>query len=376
MRPWNVLPLALAVFATAVHGEETPPNAGTQTLKLVPVAEDFDQPLGLATLPGELFVISERSGQMQVRFNGEQQQVGGLPDLYADDQNGLLDVIASPDFPDTGWLYFTYSSGDEDSTAVALARGQLAGNELTDIEELFEQNRRSEPGSRAGARLAWMADNTLLMSIGDRGSSERAQDTLDHAGKILRLDPQGAAPEDNPRHGEAGFLPEIYSWGHRHVLGLAVDPERNVVWAVEARNNGHDELLRIRGGENHGWPEAEESADPAGADLLDDAARGELFTDQEVIEPVHRFSSDMTPAGLAVINSEHYPDWQGDLLMGGLESGQLYRLDVSDPQNVEQETLLDESLGPVRDVRQGPDGYLYVLTGGDDSTLYRLEPQE
>lgn len=376
MQQWNVLPLALAVFATAAHGEEIPLNTEAQALKLVPVADGFEHPQGLATLPGGLFVISERSGQMQSRFNGEQRQVDGLPSVYVEGQDGLLDVVASPDFPDTGWLYFTYSSGDEDSTAVALARGQLAGDQLTNVEELFEQNRRSEPGTRTGARLAWMSDDTLLMSIGDRGSSERAQDTLDHAGTLLRLDPQGLAPEDNPRHGEAGFLPEIYSWGHRHILGLAVDPERDIVWAVETRSNGHDELLRIRGGENHGWPENEESADPAGADLLDDAARGELFTDQEVIEPVHRFSSDITPSGLAVINGEHYPDWQGDLLMGGLESEQLYRLDVSDPQNVEKETLLNETLGPVRDIRQSPDGYLYMLIGDDDGTLYRLEPQE
>lgn len=376
MRQWSGFPLALCVFAAAAHGEDTALSAETQAPRLVAVAEDLEQPRGLATLPGGLFVISGRTGQLQTIYNGQHQRVENLPDIHIGEQGGLLDIVASPDYPDTGWLYFTYSSGDEDATAVALARGQLAGDQLTEVEELFEQNRRSEPDSRSGSRLAWLDDDTLLMSIGDRGTSERAQDTLDHAGTILRLNPQGQAPEDNPRHGEAGFLPGIYSWGHRQVLGLTVDSERGDIWTVETRSNGHDELLRIHSGKNHGWPAEEDSAEAAGADLLADAARGELFTDQEVIQPAYRFSSDIAPSGLAMVDSEHYPHWQGSLIMGGVESEQLYRLDVSDPQNIEVVELLDEPVGPVRDVRQSPDGYLYVLTGNDDGTLYRIEPQE
>ena len=376
MKQWSTLPLALSVFTVAAHGENATSNADSPAPRLVVVAEGLEQPRGLATLPGGLFVISERTGQLQTLYNGQRQRVEGLPGIHVEEQGGLLDIVASPDYPDTGWLYFTYSSGNEDSTAVALARGQLAGDQLTNVEELFEQNRRSEPDSRSGSRLAWLDDDTLLMSIGDRGTSERAQDTMDHAGTILRLDPQGQAPGDNPQLEEAGVLPEIYSWGHRHVLGLAIDPEHGDVWAVETRNNGHDELLRIHSGENHGWPEGAESAGTAGADILDDAARGELLTDQKIIQPAYRFSSDIAPSGLAMVDSEHYPHWEGSLIMGGTESEQLYRLDVSDPQNVEVVELLDEPVGQVRDVRQSPDGYLYVLTGNDDGTLYRLEPQE
>ncbi|MDX5435466.1 MAG: PQQ-dependent sugar dehydrogenase [Halomonas sp.] len=369
-------PLVLAALATTAHAEEMSLSTAHYELNLVPVAENLESPWGMAVLPGELFVISERTGQIQTFYNGERQEIGGLPGIHVEGQGGLLDIAASPDYPDTGWLYFTYSSGDEDSTATALARGRLAGDRLVDVEELFEQNRRSEPGSNAGSRLAWMGDDTLLMSVGDRNSPERAQDTQDHAGSILRLDPQGLAPENNPLLEEAGYLPELYSWGHRHVLGLAVDETRNNVWAVEARGNGHDELIRLHRGENHGWPEASNGGQGNGSDILEAVASSELFTEEEVIEPAYRFPEDVAPSGLAVVNGEHYPDWQGNLLVGGLESEQLYRFEVNGSDISDMEELLDETQGPVREVRQGPDGYLYVLIGDESGTLYRLEPEE
>ncbi|MEQ4539562.1 PQQ-dependent sugar dehydrogenase [Halomonas desiderata] len=372
---WSGTPLlALAVVATASGADEATLETDHQTLRLTAVAEALERPWGVAILPGGLYVVSERGGRIQTFYNDERETIEELPGIEVEDQGGLLDIAASPDYPDTGWLYFTYASGD--STATALARGRLAGNQLTDVEELFEQNRRSEPNDRDGSRLAWMDDDSLLMSVGDRGSPERAQDTNDHAGSILRLNPQGLAPEDNPRFEDVGYLPEIYSWGHRHVLGLAVDRSRGDVWAVEARGNGHDELLLIRSGENHGWPEGDDSDEAAGADLLDDIASGELFTDEEVIEPAYRFSSDVSPSGLAVVDSEHYPQWQGNLLVGGLESGQIYRFEVNGDEVTEMEELLEESLGPVRDIRQSPEGYLYALIGDENGTLYRLEPEE
>lgn len=376
MERLNVIPLlTLTVAVATAHAEETTLDTAHQDLRLVPVAENLEQPWGVAILPGELFVLSERTGQIQTFYNGERQRVEGLPGLHVEGQGGLLDIAASPDYPDTGWLYFTYSSGSADSTATALARGRLAGDRLVEVEELFEQNRRSEPGPQAGSRLAWMEDDTLLMSIGDRGTPGRAQNTMDHAGSILRLDPQGLAPLDNPQLEEAGYLPRIYSWGHRHVLGLAVDQERGHVWAVEARPNGDDELIRVRPGANHGWPELTLGEDATTGGLLEDITKGTIFIEDEVIPPVHRFEENVSPSGLAVVNGEHYPHWQGNLLVGGLESEQLYRFEVNDGEVVEMEELLDEPLGPVREVRQGPDGYLYVLTGNENGTLYRLEPE-
>ncbi|MGR4070040.1 PQQ-dependent sugar dehydrogenase [Billgrantia sp. C5P2] len=372
MERLSAISLTMALAVASAHAEEKPMDTEHQNLRLVPVAENLEQPWGVAVLPGGLFVISERTGQIQTFYNGERQEVEGLPGIHVEGQGGLLDIAASPDYPDTGWLYFTYSNGDTGSTATALARGRLAGDRLVDVEELFEQNRRSEPGPQAGSRLAWLEDDTLLMSVGDRGSPERAQDTQDHAGSILRLDPQGLAPEDNPLLEEAGYLPEIYSWGHRHVLGLAVDEDRDNIWAVEARSNGHDELLLIQRGENHGWADEDEDSG-----MLERGASSGFFNEDEVVEPAYRFSEDVSPSGLAVVNGEHYPQWQGNLLVGGLESEQLYRIEVTDGNEVAGvEELLDEPLGPVRDVRQSPDGYLYVLVGDENGMLYRLEPNE
>jgi aldose sugar dehydrogenase len=376
MKRWSGFTLALAVVATAASGDEVSLDTEHQRLRLVPMAEDFEEPRGLASLPGELFLVSERTGRIQAFYNDEQQRVEGLPGIHVESQGGLLDIAASPDYPDSGWIYFTYSSGDEESTATALARGRLAGDRLVDVEELFEENRRSAPGDHSGSRLAWMDDDTLLMSVGDRGEPERAEDTNDHAGSILRLNPQGLAPEDNPRFEDVGYLPEIYSWGHRHVLGLAVDDDSGDVWAVEARGNGYDELLLIHPGENHGWPEGDDSAVAVGADFLDDVASGELFVDEEVIEPAYRFPSDVAPAGLALVDGEPYPEWQGNLLVGGRDSEQLYRFELSGGQVSQVEELLDEPLGQVRDVRQADDGYLYVLVGDGSGTLYRLQPED
>jgi glucose/arabinose dehydrogenase len=368
--------LTLAAVAMAASADEVSLSTEHQELRLVPVAEDLEQPWGMAVLPGELFVLSERTGQIQTFYNGEQQQVEGLPGIHVEGQGGLLDISASPDYPDTGWLYFTYSSGSADSTATALARGRLAGDQLVNVEELFEQNRRSEPGPQAGSRLAWMGDDTLLMSIGDRGTPGRAQDTMDHAGSILRLDPQGLAPEDNPVLEEAGYLPRLYSWGHRHVLGLAVDEARGDVWAVETRPNGDDELIRVQPGANHGWPELTLGDELAGGDFLEGITKGTVFIDDDVIPPIYRFEENVSPSGLTVVNGEHYPQWEGNLLVGGLQSEQLYRLEINGNEVTDIEELFDEPLGPVRDVRQGPDGFVYVLVGAESGTLYRLEPEE
>ncbi|WP_445158587.1 PQQ-dependent sugar dehydrogenase [Halomonas sp. E14] len=365
--------LALALVATAAQAEETAVRTEHLDLRLVPMAEGLDDPSSLAVLPGELLVVGERTGRLQTFYNGERQAVEGLPEIQTAGQGGLFDIVASPDYADTGWLYFTYSSGDAASTATALGRGRLAGDRLVEVESLFEQNRRSEPGPHDGARLAWLGDDTLLMSIGDRGEPARAQDTQDHAGAVLRLGPQGLAPEDNPLLEQAGYLPELYSWGHRQVQGLAVDA-RGDVWAVEARDSGPAELLRLRAGENHGWPEGSDDAEAAGADFLDDLASGELFADDEAIAPTYRFAEEGSPSGLAVVDGRHYPAWEGHLLVGGMESGQLYRLEIAAGEVAEAEALLDASLGPVRDVRQGPDGLLYVLIGGDSGRVFRLEP--
>ncbi|WP_104205180.1 PQQ-dependent sugar dehydrogenase [Billgrantia saliphila] len=368
--------LTLAAFTAAAFAEEESVSTEHQELRLVTIAEDFDEPWGLAVLPGELYLITEHFGRLVSVYNGKRQEVGGLPSMYANDEGGLHDIIASPDFPDTGWLYFTYANGDADATATTLARGRLAGDQLVNVEELFKENRPSEPGWRHGSRLAWLEDNTLLMSIGDRGSPERAQDTEDHAGSILRMDPAGLAPEDNPLFQEAGYLPRIYSWGHREVQGIATDPESGDVWAVEARPDGNDELNRIEPGENHGWPELTLGEEAGTRGILEEVSSSSLLTDKSLVKPIHRFEDPIDPTGLALVRGERYPQWDGDLIVGGQESEKLYRLDVSGGEIVEVEPLLTESIGPVRDVRLGPDGYLYILTGGSDGALHRLEPVE
>ncbi len=374
----GIFPLVLAIVpAQVILADETVVaeslSTERQALRLIKIADEFDQPTSMAILPGELYLVTERGGRLQMVHDGMRQEVGGLPEIEDEEDGGLLEIVSSPAFPDTGWLYLTYASGDDESTAAALGRARLAGNHLVDWEPLFEQNRRSSPGEHYGARLAWLPDDTLLMSIGDRGTPGRAQDTNDHAGSLLRLDPQGLAPEDNPRFEDVGFLPELYSWGHRNIQGLAVHPDTGDAWAVEARPNGSDELSLIHPGSNHGWPQLTLGEDADTPGIIDEVASSRLFTDDEIATPAHEFSEPVAPSGMALVTSEHYPDWQGDLIVGGREAKRLYRIMLDGREVVETEVLLDEEVGGISDVRQGPDGYLYVLSE-TNGALYRLEP--
>ncbi|PMR75899.1 PQQ-dependent sugar dehydrogenase [Billgrantia endophytica] len=372
--------MALAVLpAHAVLAEDViEDNLATeyQDLRLVKVAGGFEHPWSVAILPGDLYLITERPGRLQMIHDGEVQEVGGLPDIEAHNQGGLLDVVPSPDFPDTGWLYFTYSKGDDEATATALGRAQLAGDELVEWEDLFEQNQRSEPGRHYGSRLAWLSDDSLLMSIGDRGEPDRAQDTADHAGSLLRLDPQGLAPEDNPHINHAEVLPEIYSWGHRNIQGLVVNPDNDEVWATEHGPRGGDELNVIEAEQNYGWPQVTMGRDYATGDTIEDTIRSALRDEGDMVDPIHEFLPTLAPSGLAMVTSDRYPNWQGNLIAGGLASERVLRIVIEDREVVHMEELLRGEIGRIRDVREGPDGYLYLLSDEEDGALYRLEPAD
>ena len=242
-------------------------------------------------------------------------------------------------------------------------------------EELFEQNRRFEPGRHYGSRLAWLPDGSLLMSIGDRGESDSAQDTGDHAGSVLRLGADGLAPEDNPHIGHAEILPEIYSWGHRNVQGLVVDPENGTIWATEHGPRGGDELNRIEAGRNYGWPAVSRGRAYDTEGPLRGAVRSARLHDDDMVDPIHEFLPTFAPSGLALVTSDRYPHWQGNLIAGGLGAERAYRIVLEEDEVVHMEELLLGRVGRIRDIREGPDGYLYVLSDdAQDGGLYRLEP--
>ncbi|MFQ3789219.1 PQQ-dependent sugar dehydrogenase [Halomonas sp. A29] len=339
-------------------------------LRLERLAEGFEHPWSVAMLPDGRFLVSERPGRLAlVDEDGSITHLEGLPEISAQIQGGLLDVALHPLYGDgeNDWIYFTWSKPDGSQTATALGRARLDDNRLIDLETLFEQEQPADPGRHYGSRLAWLPDGTLLMSIGDRGSPSRAQESRDHAGSILRLTETGGVPEDNPFVGDDETLDEIFTLGNRNAQGLVVT-EEGEAWATEHGPLGGDELNRLVGGENYGWPEVSlglsyGAQQPVGEDSL-----------PGMRDPIHVFEDRFAPSGLAQVSSPMFGEWQGHLLAGGLQSEQLHRLALDGDELVDSEVVLDGQIGRIRDVLQGHDGAIYLINDDPQGSLYRLRP--
>ncbi|WP_290637754.1 PQQ-dependent sugar dehydrogenase [Aquisalimonas sp.] len=366
--------LALAVAGSAANADTVESGISTEyeTVNVLRVADGLENPWSVAFLPDGDYLVTERPGRLnRVTREGEITEIAGLPDVHVDNQGGLLDVALHPDYDGNGWVYFTYSLGDESGTTAALARGRLQGDALEDVETLFEQDRRSEPGRHYGSRLVWLDDGTLLMTIGDRGvEPERAQDPADHAGTVVRLTDDGGVPDDNPFVGDDSVLPEIYSWGHRNIQGMIVHPETGDIWATEHGPRGGDELNRIEAGGNYGWPAVTRGRDYGTQDQFDGSER---VHDDDMIEPVYEFLPTLAPSGLALMTGDMFSAWQGDLMAGGLRAERVRRVVLEDNAVVHEEELFYGTVGRIRDVREGPDGALYLLSEEDEGGLYRVE---
>lgn len=341
-----------------------------QAIRVTRVAGGLEYPWGIAFLPDGSVLVTERPGRLQHIRDGRATPVAGLPAIQARRQGGLMDVALHPDFEDNRWVYLSYSKGDAEGTTTALGRGRLVDDRLEDFEEVFVQDRLSEPGRHYGSRIAWLSDGTLLLSIGDRGAMPaRAQDPRDHAGKLLRLNADGSVPADNPfANGETAH-PQIYSLGHRNIQGLVVVPGTDQIWVTEHGERGGDELNLVLPGKNYGWPIVTRARDYRSQEQY-----GEVRSREGFVDPVYEFLPTLAPSGLAMVTGDRFPNWRGDLLAGGLRAERIHRIVIEDGVVVHQEELLLGLVGRIRDVRVGPDGYIYVLSDAADGAVYRIEP--
>jgi len=338
------------------------------------VAEDLEHPWAVAFLPDGRYLVSERPGRLNLIDDegGERRTLEGLPDVSQRGQGGLLDIALHPQFGDGDhdWIYFTWSKPDGSNSRAALSRVEWQGDGLGDVEHLFEQDRASSPGRHYGSRIAWLPDDTLLMSIGDRGSEPpRAQADDDHAGSTLRLTATGGVPDDNPFVDDTATLDQIYTQGNRNIQGMVVRQDGEP-WATEHGPRTGDELNRLTAGDNYGWPEVSRGNDYATNEPIGETSKPGM------VDPVHVFEGRFAPSGLAEVTSDAFGEWQGQLLAGGLGSQQLIRLQLEDNEVTQREVVLDGELGRIRDVRQGPNDAIYVLTDAADGALYRLRPVE
>ena len=364
---WLLAPVGLAATETVAEGVRTE----YEPIRVVRIADGFEHPWAVAVLSDGRYLVSERPGRLTLLAGGQKKRVSGLPEIHAQRQGGLLDVVLHPEFAANGLVYLTYSKGDAAGTTTALGRGRLEGDALVDFEELFVQDRLSEPGRHYGSRVAWLPDGTLLLSIGDRGAAPaRAQDLRDHAGKVLRLNSDGSVPQDNPFVGREDAHAEVFSTGHRNIQGMVVEPRSGTIWATEHGERGGDELNRVQAGKNYGWPVVSKARE-----YRSEAQYGEARSRDGYEDPVYEFLPTLAPSGLALVTADRFPSWRGNLLAGGLRAQRIRRLVIEDGEVVHEEELLLQTVGRIRDVREGPDGHIYVLSDEADGGLYRIESE-
>jgi aldose sugar dehydrogenase len=339
--------------------------------RLVQLLADIDHPWALAFLPDGDMLISERSGTLWL-FDGQVLvPVSGSPGVAQVGQGGLLDIAIHPDFETNNLVYLSYSDAYDGGYGTVVARAQLSGSSLTGMEEVFRTGKASSGGHHFGSRLAFDNDGRLYVTLGERGSRDRAQDLSDQAGSILRLNDDGSIPGDNPFVGVAGAAPEIFTYGHRNAQGLALNPTSGEIWAHEHGPQGGDEINIIASGSNYGWPIITYGAEYGSGDPIGDGTSAPGME-----QPVTYWIPSIAPSGMAFYTGSAFPNWNGDLFVGALAGQHLRRVELDGDRVVSEEVLLRGLVGRVRDVRVGPDGFIYIVTDEDNGGLYRLEPLE
>jgi glucose/arabinose dehydrogenase len=359
--------------------------------RVVTVATGFKDPWSIAFLPSGDMLVTERPGRLRIVRNGvlQPEPVAGTPPVRYEGQGGLLEVARHPQFESNQLVYLTYSKPNADGTqgTTAVGRGRLEGNQLVDFQEIFEAKAWSTGGSHYGSRLAFDRNGYLFITVGDRAVDplsmpvERhpGQDLADHQGSVIRLHDDGRVPSDNPFVGRAGALPEIWTYGHRNMQGLAVSPETGDVWLTEHGPQGGDELNLVLPGRNYGWPVIGYGVQYGG--IRFHAGRERTGLEQ----PLQYWTPSIAPSGLMIYTGDRFPEWRGNLFAGGLDGRVIARVSLERGDNGYQVERLERpglipGFGRVRDVREGPDGYIYVAIddrrGGALTPIVRLEPVE
>lgn len=361
--------LALALLATPVAAQETV-RSQAASYRVEILARALENPWGVALLPDGRALITERPGRLRLFANGAlSAPLAGVPEVWANGQGGLLDIVLDPDFARTGFVYLTLAGPSGNGALTRLVRARFDGTALRDSRVLLDAGPANQSGQHFGARIVFGRDGMLYMATGDRGVPERSQRENDLAGKTIRLAPDGRVPPDNPFVGRPGLRPEIWSTGHRNVQGFAVDPASGALWVSEHGPRGGDELNLIRRGLNYGWPVVTH-----GTQYGSGAAIGEGRSKPGMEDPVHAWvPTSPAPSGLAVYDGAAFPGWRGDLLAGMLQTRAIHRLTLRDGRVVNEERLI-EGQGRIRDVRVGPDGFVYFLTDAHDGVFGRIVP--
>src|SRR5512134_87567 len=356
------------ILAEALASQVFPARQGP--VRVVTVAHGIEHPWGLAFLPDGRMLVTERPGRLRIvdRDGRLSAPIAGVPEVRARGQGGLLDVALAPDFARSRIIYLSYAEPGGFGAGTAVARARLGDGRLEDVQVVFRQTPKRMAGQHFGSRLVLTPGGHLFITTGDRGGRDDAQDLSLPIGKVIRIRPDGTVPPDNPFAGRRGARPEIWSYGHRNIQGAALDPRTGQLWTAEHGAMGGDEVNVPKAGRNYGWPVITYGRDYSGARIGEGTAKPGLE------QPVHYWDPSIAPSGLAFYTGDRFPAWRGSLFVGSLKFGLLVRLELDGERVTGEERLLQGLRARVRDVRQGPDGFLYLLTDEPDGRILRIEP--
>lgn len=376
--PVETAPPNVPEFKPAFPQQTRAPAVQTQTkLKVTEVAEDFDRPWAIAFLPDRRMLVTEKhDGELFiVTANGKKSEpVEGLPEVDGADQGGLLDVKLGPDYAQSRLIYFSYYEPRDGGNGLAVARAKLADGEDPKLEELqviFRMQPTLDSGKHAGGRLVFTKDGRLFVTLGERSVMEgrkQARQLDSHFGKVVRILPDGSVPKDNPFVDKEGAQPEIWTIGHRNVLGADLDAKGRL-WVAEMGPQGGDELNLVTKGKDYGWPTIGYGEEYSGSRIH------ESPTAPGLEQPVYYWDPVISPGALLIYSGELIPEWQGNFLIAGLSSEALIRLVLENDRVVGEERLLTDRGDRIREVVQGPEGAVYLLTDGGDASLLKLTPE-
>lgn len=374
--PYRFLSLALLALAfwapAAVLAQASIVQSEKHAFRVVTLLTGLEHPWSMAFLPDGRILVSERAGRLRLvtrDFKLDPKPVEGLPEIVGRGQGGLFDVVLHPDYAGNGWIYWAYNAPGPGGWGTALARGKLQGRRMTQVQVLFSMTPKTRSGQHFGGRIVFDRSGMVYLTLGDRGDMDRAQLLNDHAGSVIRLHDDGRVPADNPFVRRAGAKPEKWTLGNRNIQGAALHPKTGELWTHEHGPQGGDEVNVMRAGRNYGWPVITHGVNYGIGTKI-----GEGQAKPGMEQPLHLWIPSIAPSGMAFVNSARFPHWQGDLLVGALRGQMLVRLVFDGEKVLREERMLEGRIGRIRDVRSGPDGFIYLLTDDSEGALLRLEP--
>jgi glucose/arabinose dehydrogenase len=348
------------------------PAQDAAPFRVMTVADGLEHPWSLAFLPDGRMLVTERPGRLRlISADGrlDPRPLAGVPKVAAVGQGGLLDVALHPQFARNGWIYLSYAAQGEGGYGTEVLRARLDGHALRDARVIFSMRPKTTTSHHFGSRLVFDRQGYLYITLGDRGEMARAQRLDDHAGSVIRVHDDGRVPADNPFVAVPGALPEKFTLGNRNVQGAALHPRTGEVWMHEHGPQGGDEINIVRAGTNYGWPVI-----TYGRNYVTGTRIGEGTEKPGMAQPLWHWTPSIAPSGMAFYEGDKFPAWRGNLFVGALRDELLVRLELDGDRVVREERLLEKQIGRIRDVRAGPDGFLYLLTDEARGRLARLEP--